>query len=171
MAKNHSFHSKVLYVGAHKLCFLESAKGLIIFSNKYISLWLFVEELKPLLFRVIIKEWLLIPVILLFGHLFLDILQFVCWNCLLLVTQWPLKSVFSSFQIEVFLKASILYSVIFRVINSVTGSLHTGTHTAVTTCTRTIPDQIRKSPSINDKQIIKSHFLVEQLLASGSLWG
>lgn len=37
----------------------------------------FIGELKPLLFRVIIKEWLLIPVILLFGDLFLDTLQFV----------------------------------------------------------------------------------------------
>lgn len=87
VAMNDPFLSKVVYSGAHKLCFVESAKGLIIFSNKYISLCLFVEELKPLLFRVIIKEWLLIPVILLFGGLFLDILKFVYWNCLLFVTQ------------------------------------------------------------------------------------
>lgn len=129
----------------------------------------FIGEFKPLLFRVIIKEWLLISVILLFGDLFLDTLQFVLE---LFITCDPVTSkVFFFLLFRLKYPPSILYSVIFRVIHSVEGSLHTWTHTAVTTCTRTIPDQTSKNPSISDEGIIKSHFLVEELLACGGLWG
>lgn len=82
----------------------------------------FIGELKPLLFRVIIKEWLLIPVILLFGDLFLDTLQFVLE---LFITCDPVTSkVFlPSFQIEV--SSQYPLQCYLQSYHSVVGSLHT----------------------------------------------